>query len=88
VLQRFGNCSCGQYGASVSANRDIGTRHIRHGYLLVQQYGAEEAPLIAARRADALLELGDVDGQRVWKGVLKAVEELVRVERTPDERMN
>jgi hypothetical protein len=60
----------------------------RTANLLVQQYGAEEAPLIAARRADALLELGDVDGQRVWKGVLKAVEELVRVERTLDERMN
>ena len=34
---------------------------------------------MAAKRCDALLELGDVDGQRVWKGVLRAVEELVRV---------
>jgi hypothetical protein len=31
--------------------------------------------------------LGDVDGQRVWKGVLRAIEELVRVERK-GERVN
>jgi len=30
---------------------------------LVQQYGAEDALLMAAKRADALLELGDVEGQ-------------------------
>ena len=34
---------------------------------LIQQYGREEAVLMAANRADALLELGDVEGQRVWK---------------------
>ncbi len=27
-------------------------------------------------RADALLEAGDLDGYAVWKGILKAVEEL------------
>jgi hypothetical protein len=32
--------------------------------------------------------LGDVEGQRVWKGVLRAVEELVRVERKVGERAN
>jgi hypothetical protein len=32
-----------------------------------------------------LLEAGDADGQRVWKGVLRALEELVRVERKVDE---
>jgi hypothetical protein len=35
---------------------------------LVQQYGPEDAFLMAAKRADALLESGDVDGQRVWEG--------------------
>jgi hypothetical protein len=36
--------------------------------VLVQQYGPEDALLMAAKRADALLELGDVDGHRVPKG--------------------
>jgi hypothetical protein len=43
---------------------------------------------MAAKRADALLELGDVDGQRIWKAVLRAVEELTRTERGPGERVN
>lgn len=52
------------------------------------QYGPEEAPLMAARRCDALLELGDVEGLMVWKGVLRAVEELTSIERKIDERVN
>ncbi len=36
---------------------------------------------MAAKRCDALLELGDAEGRRVWKGVLRALEELVRVAR-------
>ncbi len=28
-------------------------------------------------RADAMLEKGDLDGQRVWLRILKAVEELL-----------
>lgn len=43
----------------------------------MKEYGAQQAPLMAAKRADALLDLGDVDGQRVWKGVLRAVQELI-----------
>jgi hypothetical protein len=49
---------------------------------------------MAAKRADALLELvarracGDVEGQRVWKGVLRAVKELARSERKLGERVN
>jgi len=49
----------------------------RTANLLVKEYGAQQAPLMAAKRADALLNLGDVDGQRVWKGVLRAVQELI-----------
>jgi hypothetical protein len=59
----------------------------RTANLLMQQYGAE-APLIAAKRADALLNLGDLDGQRVWKGVLSALEELTRSTLRPGERLN
>jgi hypothetical protein len=49
---------------------------------LVKQYGPNEAPLIAAKRADAILGSGDVDGQRVWNGVLRAIQELIRSDRS------
>jgi hypothetical protein len=48
---------------------------------ILKEYGLEQAPLMAAKRADALLDLGDVDGQRVWKDVLRAVQELIRRDR-------
>ncbi len=43
---------------------------------------------MAARRADALLDSGDVDGQCVRKAVLRAVEEMIRIERNLGERVN
>jgi hypothetical protein len=57
----------------------------RTANILVKEYGAEQAPLMAAKRADALLGLGDIDGQRVWKAVLRAVRELIRTERRSGE---
>jgi hypothetical protein len=44
--------------------------------------------LVAAKRADALFDLGELDGQRVWKGILAAIEELARSTLRPDERLN
>ena len=38
--------------------------------------------------ADALLEGGDLDGYGVWKGILRAVEELLREEPTEGEPVN
>lgn len=49
----------------------------RAANLLVDRHG-EEAPVHAAMRADELLTQGDVDGQRIWKRILRAVEELLR----------
>ncbi len=60
----------------------------RAANILVKEYGAEQAPLMAAKRADALLELGDIEGQRTWKAVLRAVQELMRTERGLSERVN
>jgi hypothetical protein len=60
----------------------------RAAQVLIRQYGPDEARLLAARRCDALLELGDGEGLMVWKGVRRAVEELVRVERKVGERVN
>jgi hypothetical protein len=60
----------------------------RSANVLLQQYGAHEALLIAAKRADALFDLGELDGQRVWKDVLAAIEELTRSTLLPGERAN
>jgi hypothetical protein len=50
----------------------------RSANVVVQEHSPEDALLFAAKRADVLLELGDIEGQRVWNGVLRAVEKLVR----------
>ncbi len=68
----------------MTANLDI----YRTANVLVKEYGAEQAPLMAASRADALLYRGDVDGQRVWKAVPQVVQELIRLDRKPGERVN
>ncbi len=48
----------------------------RSAKLLVDQHGAE-APIEAALRFDAMLEKGDLDGQRVWLRILAAVNKLL-----------
>ncbi len=42
------------------------------------------APIHAAMRADAMLDIGDLDGYGVWKRILRAVEELLSKERPPE----
>ncbi len=54
----------------------------RTAAVLIKQHG-QDAPIHAAMRADAMLEAGDLDGLAVWKRILRAVEELQRVERGP-----
>jgi hypothetical protein len=43
---------------------------------------------MAAKRVEAMLALGDVDGQRTRRAVLRAVQELTRTGRRPGERVN
>jgi hypothetical protein len=43
---------------------------------------------MAAKRADAMLELRDLEGLATWKAILRAVLELTRTELGPDERLN
>ena len=38
-------------------------------------------------KADAMLDEGDLDGQRVWKAIVRAIEELQRGERKEGERV-
>lgn len=52
----------------------------RTAKVMVDQYG-EDAPIIAAQRIDALLDLGDLDGRLVWKRVAAAIDELMAKER-------
>ncbi len=59
----------------------------RSAQVLVKHHG-QDAPIQAAMRADAMLEKGDLDGYAVWKRILRAVEELQRVEPADGERVN
>ena len=43
--------------------------------VMIRRLG-EDASNEAAKRADELLETGDLDGQAVWLRIIKAIEEL------------
>ncbi len=59
----------------------------RTANVLVKRYG-DAAALEAAQRADAMLDKGSVDGQRVWNRVLAAVMEIQRKELREGEAVN
>ena len=59
----------------------------RTANVLIREHGEDAAPE-AAQRADAMLEKGSVDGQRVWKRVLAAVREIQRQEPREGEAVN
>ena len=50
----------------------------RAANLLVRKHGAD-AELVAARRADEMLERGDRNGQLVWLRIMRAIVELQTV---------
>ena len=47
----------------------------RAANLLIRQLG-EDAELEAAKRADLMLERGDLDGQSLWRQIRRAIVEL------------
>ena len=47
----------------------------RAANLLIKQHGAD-AELVAAKRADQMLDRGDFDGVQVWKRIRWAIIEL------------
>jgi hypothetical protein len=49
----------------------------RAAKVIVKQYG-EDAPTHAAKRADAMMKAGYLQGHVVWKLILWAIEELQR----------
>jgi hypothetical protein len=59
----------------------------RTAKLLVNRH-SKDAPIVAAQRCDELLDAGDLDGQRTWKRILAAIDELVREAPKGSERVN
>ncbi len=59
----------------------------RSANVLIREHG-EGAALDAATWAIAMLDKGDLDRYAVWKRILRAVEEIQRKERDPNESMH
>ena len=59
----------------------------RAANMLVKRHG-RDAAVVAAQRADEFLAAGDADGQAVWKCIVEAIIELLRVEPQKGERIN
>ncbi len=59
----------------------------RSAQVLVKRHG-QDAPIEAAIRAVAMLDKGDLGGYAVWKRILRAVEELRKMEPMEGERVN
>jgi hypothetical protein len=55
--------------------------------VLVKRFGADAKPE-PAKRADELLADGDMEGERVWLRIIRAIEELQRAERRDGETVN
>lgn len=73
TAEAFGPCpEC----SGVSSDLDI----YRSAAGIIRGHG-EDAAIEAARRADEMLNKGDIDGQRAWLRILAAVQELQRTER-------
>ena len=53
----------------------------------IREHG-DEADLVSAERADAMLDMGNLDGQRVWKRILAAVKAIQRQEQQASDAMN
>ncbi len=53
----------------------------------IKQYG-QDAPILAAMRADELMESGDMDGRVVWLRIVNAIEELLSEERPDDAQVH
>jgi len=58
----------------------------RSAVLLIRRYG-EDAAFEAAARADGLLDEGDLDGQQVWKAIVRVIKDTQRGERKDGEQL-
>ena len=51
----------------------------RAANVIIERYG-KDAQIHSTKRASAMLDKGDLGGYAVWKRILRAVEELQRME--------
>jgi hypothetical protein len=72
-----------RYGSRMIDDLDI----LRAANILIKRHGVDAA-LVAAHRADELLEAGDTGGCAIWKRILSAVTELTRTAPAEGERVN
>ncbi|SMF51241.1 hypothetical protein SAMN06265365_117108 [Tistlia consotensis] len=63
-------------GDPMSSDLDI----FRSAALLIRDHG-EVAAAVAARRADALLDTGDLEGCHLWNRIVEAIDDLTRTQR-------
>jgi len=70
-----------EYGGAMTSDLDLW----RAADILVKHYGAD-ASIVAARRADEMLAVGDIEGQLVRKRILAAVKELQRTKLAANEQ--
>jgi hypothetical protein len=59
----------------------------RAAALLVKRYG-QDAPVLAAMRADQLAAEGDMEGRAIWLRIIKAIDGLLSQERPEGEPVN
>ena len=79
----------------VVVHRGFGARQLivddldiyRSANKLIEQHG-EDAPIHAAMWADDLMEAGDMEGEAVWRRIVKAIEELLSEERAEGEKVH
>jgi hypothetical protein len=55
--------------------------------LMIRRFG-EDAKIEAAKRADELLEAGDMDGRAVWVRIIGAIEDLQSTSRPADKQVH
>ncbi len=59
----------------------------RSACTLISNFG-ERAPECAGKFADLKLHSGDIEGYRDWRAVLRAIDEVLRAEPWPGERVH
>jgi hypothetical protein len=75
TLRKTSRCSCSRiYSATGLADRPMVSEIDiwRAANLLIQRHGTD-AEIEAAKRADQMLERGDLDGNTVWKWIRRAI---------------
>ena len=75
----------GSASFSVAAMEELDTW--RSAHQLLRQHG-ENAAIVAAQRADALLAEGATEGFRIWQRIVAAINELSRTKPSSGEPTN